>query len=232
MHLLEAALAWAAVTTGDDRTPWSALAGEIVGLCRMRFCDASSGAIREYFDFDWRPAANDAGRIVEPGHQFEWAWLLLEWSALPGTAAAERSACVQTARQLVAAAERWGVDLDRGLAINELWDDMTVKDADARLWPQTERVKAWCALFGIAQTPAEARAAGGALVRAANGLAAFLRADAPGLWHEHNLRRGGFMTGPSRASSLYHIVGAIDALKRAVNDPQRPEFLRSVNGSR
>jgi mannose-6-phosphate isomerase len=227
MHLLEAALAWTDVTTGDDRTPWIALAQEIAGLCRRRFSDASSGAIREYFDSEWRPAAGEAGRIVEPGHQFEWAWLLVEWSALPGTAAAERSACVQTARQLVAAAERWGVDAERGLAINELWDDMTVKDADARLWPQTERVKAWCALLGLAQTPVEFRAAVGALVLAARGLLAFLRADGPGLWHELNLCSVGFAPGPSRASSLYHIIGAIDALKRAVDDRHRAGFLRT-----
>ena len=38
------------------------------------------------FDADWRPLAGLTGRLVEPGHQFEWAWLLERWSRLRGRA--------------------------------------------------------------------------------------------------------------------------------------------------
>jgi mannose/cellobiose epimerase-like protein (N-acyl-D-glucosamine 2-epimerase family) len=28
----------------------------------------------------WTLVGPEAGPVVEPGHQFEWAWLLLRWS--------------------------------------------------------------------------------------------------------------------------------------------------------
>jgi mannose-6-phosphate isomerase len=43
-----------------------------------------TGSLREFFDGDWNPLASDEGRIVEPGHQFEWAWLLNGWASIIG----------------------------------------------------------------------------------------------------------------------------------------------------
>jgi mannose-6-phosphate isomerase len=218
MHLLEAALAWIEVSDGPQQQPWIALAREMVGLCLTRFRDSSTGAIREYFDSRWEPAAGDEGRLVEPGHQFEWAWLLMQWSDSPHSTVGERAACVRAAVQLMEVGERWGVDAVRGIAINEMWDDMTLKNAAAKLWPQTERVKAWCAVLGRAQTPAEADRACRQIAAAAQGMSKYLRADVPGLWHEVCSADGEFAPGPSRASSLYHVVCAIEVLKRAVSD--------------
>ncbi len=76
MHLLEACLEW---TDQDDRR-WSAIAAEIVELALQRFQDPASGFIREYFDGDWSLAHGPDADVVEPGHQYEWAWLLLRWS--------------------------------------------------------------------------------------------------------------------------------------------------------
>jgi len=215
MHLLEAALEWIAVSTGEVRQGWIELAREIVSLCLRRFCDPTSGAIREYFDDRWRPLAGDAGRIVEPGHQFEWAWLLLQWSGLGFCSVAERSACATAAVRLVEIGEQWGVDPARGVAINEIWDDMSPKHAAAKLWPQTERVKAWCAMMERAAGAADAEHACAKVVSAAAGLSKYLRADAPGLWHEAMLENGAMEIGPSKASSFYHVVCAIDVLRRA-----------------
>ncbi len=49
MHMLEAALAWLAV---DPNSAWRDLADEIVVLCRDRFIDRNSGALREFFASD------------------------------------------------------------------------------------------------------------------------------------------------------------------------------------
>jgi mannose-6-phosphate isomerase len=218
MHLLEAALAWIEVTDGSLQQPWTELAREIVGLCLTRFRDNATGAIREYFDYQWRPVAGDDGRVVEPGHQFEWAWLLMQWSESSCSTIAERAACARAALQLVEVGERWGVDAVRGIAVNEMWDDMSLKDAAAKLWPQTERVKAWCAVLGRAQTPAEADHACRQIAVAAQGMVKYLRTDAPGLWHEVCSAEGEFVAGPSRASSFYHVVCAIDVLRKTVSD--------------
>jgi mannose-6-phosphate isomerase len=217
MHLLEAALEWIDATAGAMQQCWINLARELVGLSLTRFRDASTGAIREYFDFRWRPLPGDDGRILEPGHQFEWAWLLMQWCASPHSTAAERTECTVAARGLVEIGEKWGVDLARGIAINEIWDDMTMKDAGAKLWPQTERVKAWCAMFERAATDEEAASACRKIVIAAQGMAKYLRADAPGLWHEVCSADGTFRLGPSKASSFYHVVCAIDVLRRTTS---------------
>lgn len=82
MHLLEAALAWMAI---DSDPAWRAMADDIVALCLKRFIDPATGALREFFADDWSAAPGVAGRIVEPGHQYEWAFLLDRWARLSGT---------------------------------------------------------------------------------------------------------------------------------------------------
>jgi mannose/cellobiose epimerase-like protein (N-acyl-D-glucosamine 2-epimerase family) len=217
MHLLEAALEWIGVSAGGVQQRWIELAREIVGLCLSRFCDSLSGAIREYFDDRWRPLADDAGRVVEPGHQFEWAWLLMQWSSLACCGVAERRACMVAAVRLIEIGEKWGVDPVRGVAINEIWDDMSPKQAAAKLWPQTERVKAWCAMMERAANVADTEHACAKIVSAAAGMSKYLRADAPGLWYESILETGAMQIGPSKASSFYHVVSAIDVLRKAAS---------------
>ncbi len=204
MHLLEAALAWAEVTDGAAGARWTALADELVGLCLDRFIDAG-GALRECFDGDWRPAAGPDGRIVEPGHQFEWAWLLMRSAA--GAGSARRLAA---AARLLEIGEGHGVDAARGVAVNRLDDALQVTDPAAKLWPQTERVKAWHLAALTADEPATAQAA---LRRAVAGLQRYFVARPSGLWREQMDASGKFEGDDCRASSLYHIVCAIDAVQ-------------------
>ncbi|MDP9065080.1 MAG: AGE family epimerase/isomerase, partial [Pseudomonadota bacterium] len=112
--------------------------------------------------------------------------------------------------------EEHGVDANRGVAINEMWDDMTAKDLTAKLWPQTERLKAWCAVLDAAASAREVAHATPRLIGAAAGLVKYLTGPTPGLWYETCLPSGHFIAEPSKASSLYHIVGAIEALGKTV----------------
>jgi len=74
MHLLEACLAWAEI----GRDPgWGEWAHHLVDLAMLHFIQGRSGALGEFFTADLEPAPGTPGRIIEPGHQFEWAWLLL-----------------------------------------------------------------------------------------------------------------------------------------------------------
>lgn len=217
MHLLEAALAWIEVSEGAARLPWIALAREIVGLCLTCFVDAGTGAVREYFDHGWRPARGECGRVVEPGHQFEWAWLLREWVSTGLVDGDAGPLCMAAARRLLEIGERWGVDHTRGIAINEIWDDMSVKDSNAKLWPQTERLKAWCAVLADCAPADEVQGACRMVVAAGRGLWRFLCVEPAGLWHEACSADGAFLEGPSKASSFYHVVCAIDVLRRTVD---------------
>lgn len=206
MHLFEAALAWEGVAPAGDAPTWRALSDEVAGLALARLIDPRTGALREFFDAQWRPIAGAAGRIVEPGHQFEWAWLLMRWGR-----DRERPEAIDAARRLLEIGERHGVDA-RGVAIETLRDDFEVLDARARLWPQTERIKAWHAMHELAQEPALKALAAERAVAAIAGLQKFFTPSPAGSWCELLDADGRRQPGPARTSSLYHIVCAIETL--------------------
>ena len=85
----------------------------------------------------------------------------------------------------------------------------------ARLWPQTERLKAALILSETAQGETRARYLAEAL-SASHGLLAYLRTPVPGLWRDKLLPDGTFVEEPAPASSLYHIICAIASLKQAL----------------
>ena len=206
MHMFEACLAW--IDAGGDAT-WQAIAGQIVGLCLEKFLHPVTGALREFFDGDWQAMTGESGRIVEPGHQYEWAWLLIRWYQLTGDAR-----CLAPARRLVEIGEVHGTDRARGVSINEIWDDFSPKDTKARLWPQTERIKAYCALFVVASSDEEKAKARDKAVEAAKGLKLYLNAPVEGLYRDKMNADGSFIIEPAPASTLYHIICAIDELSR------------------
>ena len=201
MHLLEAALAW---ETLEPDGPWARMADVIVGLARARFIDEGDGFLREFFGPDWRPADGEAGRLVEPGHQFEWAWLLTRWGRRRGDPWA-----LEAARRLFVAGER-GLDALRGVAIDELDESLRPRSTRARLWPQTEWLKAALILSEEAEGEARQRLIDSA--RAAfRSLWLYLTPD--GLWRDKLGPDGVFEPEPAPASSLYHIVAAYRQLR-------------------
>jgi mannose/cellobiose epimerase-like protein (N-acyl-D-glucosamine 2-epimerase family) len=195
MHLFEAALAGCEVCS--ESSLWKPLADELAELALTRFIDAQSGALREFFDGQWNPAEGMQGRIVEPGHQFEWAWLLLRWGGV------KHARAKAAALKLMDIGEGHGVR--HGLAVNSLLDDFSVHDAGARLWPQTERLKA-AAL--AARLTGEARYYTMTVV-AAEGLLRYLDSPIPGLWYDRIDAAGRLIDEPAPASSFYHLVAAV-----------------------
>ena len=195
MHLFEAALAGCEVSS--ENSVWKPLADEIAELALTKFIDPVSGALREFFDAGWNPAPGIEGRIVEPGHQFEWAWLLLRWGG------ARNARARAAALKLIDIGERHGVR--NGLATNSLLDDFSPHDAGARLWPQTERLKAAAI---AARITGEARYFS-MTVAAADGLMRYLDTPIPGLWHDRIDAEGRVADEPAPASSFYHLVAAV-----------------------
>ena len=202
MHLFESSLAW---VDSDPNGPWRDQAAEIVRLALTYFIDPRTGALREFFDGNWQPIADERGRIIEPGHQFEWAWLLMRWSRLSGDDKA-----MAAALRLVEIAETFGTD-DRGVAFNALLDDLTPHDRKARLWPQTERLKAHC----LAAELTGRQEHWGKAVEAAAGLEKYFSTPLAGSWWDVLKPDGGFVEEPAPASSFYHIVCAIAEFDRA-----------------
>jgi mannose/cellobiose epimerase-like protein (N-acyl-D-glucosamine 2-epimerase family) len=208
MHLFEATLAW---HEKSGAAQWRALADEIGKLAVGRLLDAATGVMRENFAGTWSAAPGLAGRIVEPGHQFEWAWLLLRWAGPSALrAGADDAVIVPAARRLMEVGETHGVR--QGVAVNALLDDFSVHDAAARLWPQAERLKASALAARLFDEERYWRAT----VEAATTLTRFLATPVRGLWYDKLLPSGEFVREAAPASSFYHIVDAISELAALV----------------
>jgi mannose-6-phosphate isomerase len=201
MHLLEAALAWLEL----DRDPcWLTLATEIVELALERWIDPDSGTIGEHFGID-SPLVDTQVGIVEPGHQFEWASLLLLFSVHRAD-----TRLTPAALRLIEFGETWGVDPQRRAVMNRCWVDGRREDAEARLWPQTERIRASClaaAATGAAIYISRALEATRTLMR-------YFDTPVRGLWRDRLSVEDRFLDEAAPASSFYHIIGAATALDR------------------
>ncbi len=198
MHLYEALLA-ASEAFGDD--VFFIRARELAEIFLGRFFQAEEGALPEFFDDALSPVREGGRFQVEPGHHYEWIWLLDRYAlraAQLGTTVSPRLKAASDA--LLAFADRHAVDPQRGLVINSLWSDGTAADAGFRLWPQTERLKA------EARRQKESGAALAGSLRAFDQHFAQVR---PGLWIERIDVSGRPLRDPAPASSLYHLTAAL-----------------------
>ena len=200
MHLFESFVAWSEVSDGPA---WADLAAGQAALALGRLIDPQTGALPEAFGPDWAAADEPAMRAVWPGHLFEWAWLLMRW---PGRGPEAMAAALK----LVEIGEGRGVDADRNVAIFALDGTLEPRDRGARLWSQTERIKA----TALAASLTGDEGLWDAAARACEGLEAFLDVPTRGLWRDWMDGAGGFRDEPAPASSFYHIVGAIAELAR------------------
>ena len=199
MHLLEAMLVWYEATA---EARFADEARMIVRHLRKRMFQEKAGTLPEFYDLDWRPVRQTGGAVVEPGHHFEWTWLLARYS---------RSLDDDTediASRLFAFADRHGSDAD-GVVYDALREDGSILRADHRTWPQTEALKAYIARSEAGEDHDEriAQLTGILLDR-------YLSTDIPGLWNDH-LNAALKSTSPSvPASTLYHLFLAFAELQR------------------
>jgi N-acylglucosamine 2-epimerase/mannose-6-phosphate isomerase len=199
MHLLEASLA-AFEASGDRR--FLDRAGELVDLFRRRFFDGRT--LAEYFTDDWRRLPGAQGRIVEPGHQFEWAWILASYQRRAGT-----DLCAEAAA-LVEFSERHGVDATTQVTFNQVRDDGVATDRGSRSWPNTERIKGHLALFEL--TGRDPRPAVAGSVRLL--LDRYLAVTPRGSWIDHFDADGRPVSTTAPTSTLYHVFLAFAEILR------------------
>ena len=202
MHLIEAAQALYEAWP-DER--FSAMAHEIADLFVTRFFDMKTGTLAEFFTEDWQRAPGDFGRITEPGHQFEWGWILAHHQRL-----FRRTDLTEVIRRLIDVATEHGVCPDTGLTYDQVRDDGVVLSRASRWWPQTERLKAELARAEFLDDPRPAVLA----TTLDNVLGRYLAGVSAGTWcdqlDEHRNAAGDKIP----ASSLYHIALALFELLR------------------
>jgi len=199
MHLLEAMLAWFG-STGEavflDR------ANRLALLFRDRFLDRQTGTLTEQFDVDLHRAPPPLGDSVEPGHHFEWSWLLHRLAGLGGCDLRDE------ARVLHRWALAHGLGAD-GFAADECDRFGRFRQDTARTWPQTELIKSHLANDA---PEAAARATVAVLDR-------YLGTRITGLWIDQFDAAGQPCMATVPASTLYHVVVAFEELLRAAGRP-------------
>jgi mannose/cellobiose epimerase-like protein (N-acyl-D-glucosamine 2-epimerase family) len=201
MHLTEAMLA-AFDATGEQR--FSDVAKELVGLFQTRFFDLKSRTLGEYFTDDLKRAAGDQGRVVEPGHQFEWAWIL---NSCRKTFGLDLGAEIRAAAGF---AETHGVDPATCAVFNQVRDDGTPIDKGSRTWPNCERIKASIALHELdGADPSDVVRSSASLL-----LDRYLAHTPRGTWIDAFDAEGNPLANTIPASTLYHIFLAFAEVLR------------------
>jgi mannose-6-phosphate isomerase len=193
MHLLEAFLA---LYEASNRPRFLKAALAIAELAQRHFIDPDTGALLEYFTDDLAPAPGVEGTIAEPGHCCEWAWLFERLAARDWYDGRPLS------DGLTRFARAHGVTPVRGVMINEVLTDGSLHNGRARLWPQTERLKAATARYDRLRSDAEIDE----IVAAARGLALYLDVPVKGLWRDKLAEDGQWVEELAPGSSLYHIA--------------------------
>lgn len=140
MHTLEACLACYEST---QDTIFSRVAREIIALFQNHFYDPTRRTLCEYFDDNLDRLIGEKGHWVEPGHQFEWAWILAAAHKLLGVEVRDQ------VEGLISFGEELGVDHASAATYNVILDDGKLIDAGSRTWPNTERLKAAVALYEL-----------------------------------------------------------------------------------
>ena len=195
MHLLEAVLA---LYESTGRARDFARAEALVNLALERLIDAESGALLEDFSPEWKPLFPRGENRVEPGHQFEWYWLLGEYRRLGGAVPE-----AVTDRLLMFGLDH-GLDEASGLIVDAVTDDGSVMIPNFRSWPHAEGVKALVTATRAGQPGA---------AQMADHLMASLLTFAPdsleGGWMDRFDAEGAPLVDHMPASTLYHMMGAI-----------------------
>ncbi len=202
MHLMEALMALFEATGEAD---YLKRAGALVALMRRHFIDPASGTLGEFFSEDWAPAPGDEGTHLEPGHHYEWTWLLHQYAGLSGDREAARAA-----HPLYRFAVVKGTDPVDGLAYDVVGRDGGARQGSKRLWVQTEALKAHLAM---AEQTADTAALGRAQATLDAIFARYL-ATGHGVWQDQFAADGRPMAASAPASSFYHLYLAFSEYQR------------------
>lgn len=133
MHLLEGYIAAYEATQQEEYKDAIAM---LLSLVEAHFFDKKNKTLREFYtaDWQWHP---ETGHQVEPGHHFEWVWLLYKANnILPNTEYTD------IAQQLWLTATRHGIAPNGGIYNQIDGNTLLATDKEKRIWPITEYLKA------------------------------------------------------------------------------------------
>lgn len=194
MHYLEAMLALNAVAPSDAAQSRIA---ELLCVLREHLFQ-TNGAIVEKFDADW--GFDPAQAEVEPGHLYEWFWLVKEARDQGFDPAIDEAIFFKFA-------ERHGWDEQGLLLHNTCRLSGEPKDRAHRLWPHCEALRAVCLNLDADRSRADEIAAQVQKI--------FLNPAPKGAWIDRVSEGLAPIESDIPASSLYHLWGAAQAVVTA-----------------
>ncbi len=142
MHLLEACL-FAHETWGSPA--YADMADEMVALFYSHFYNPERRTLVEFFSYNLYPHIEQGNRL-EPGHYFEWVWLLKKHAAMSG----EENRHDGVAMELLDWANTHGWDKTHGGIYDTLAPDGSVLADTKRIWPFCEALKANALMLEVA----------------------------------------------------------------------------------
>ncbi|HHC7201651.1 TPA: AGE family epimerase/isomerase [Vibrio parahaemolyticus] len=198
MHLFEALMVLFEVT---NNTLWLERADEIYKLFCKRFYNGNN--VVEFFDRELLPN-HPLSENIDPGHQYEWVWLLSHYAKLRKVDVSDK------VMSLMSFAAELGHSAT-GLVMDEIKQDGSKYRETSRLWCQTEYLKARVAVYESNTTPENEEA----LVLAVDSIFKFYIEPAQhGLWIDQVDSNGNPISHDAPASTLYHIFLAFSEVCR------------------
>ncbi|MEM9178754.1 MAG: AGE family epimerase/isomerase [Pseudomonadota bacterium] len=201
MHLLEALLTLYEFNPSQDV---ETRIRSLLSVLGHYLYDPDTQSLAEFYTDDWQRVSFEDGQKIEPGHHFEWCWLLSQADRLL------RTDHRVIAKALFDFAEQHGVRPDNHLIFDGLNDIGTVIDDGHRSWPQTERLKALIAMHEFQGVDT--------LERINNVVETLMQRyllPAPsGAWIDHLNFDGSSRSKKVPASTFYHLFLSFAELKR------------------
>ncbi len=195
MHLAEACLAGFEAT--QDQI-YLDTAEELVALLSARLFDGRS--LGEVFNETWQRAPGE----LEPGHHFEWAWILAQYQRISGRPASD------VATQLAAFAEQYGLHSESKAVFDAIDEEGRPARTTSRAWPNTERIKAYLGLFELMGRDPRLEVSQSLELL----FSRYVAPSRPGLWIDQFDADGRPLTKAVPASCVYHFFLAFTEVLR------------------
>ena len=136
MHLLEAALA---LSTRYESSQYNALVASLSKLFDDKFLDRRKLIIHEYLNNSFSPD-KEIGHIIEPGHHYEWAWLL-NWTA----ETVKQPELKKLGARILSKSLEFGWDFEFDGVFDQVnATNLSILKSSKRLWPILELIKSLC----------------------------------------------------------------------------------------
>ncbi len=193
MHLFEAC-----IEAGLIGEQWRARADEVYNLAAEHFV-LPNGALIEFFTQDWQLDPK-TGSNIQPGHNFEWVWLLRQYKSRFGG----DHRTLELIERVYGAGMEWGLDAN-GLGFDEIRPGGEVLRGTKRLWVECEVLKGHLGLWHLTQDAKYMKRAENVVDQI---FAQFL-IEEKGVWYDQLDERGSNVSQNAPASTFYHVYVAL-----------------------